>query len=303
MGAGVGTWWVNQGQTYADERRGSYLWAPKRNAQGKTFAHWQAMADVREGDVVLHYAQKHVRGLSRALGPAYDAEQPIALRATEMWDDDGRRVDVDHLAVPTLVARDTAVALGPNEAPFTVVGTVKQGYLFAVTTAFARALVEAMARAPDDVFGDRTAPVVTPTSAPPLATVPLEQHSKRVFGAPGSPAYVASKREADLVQAFLAREGLPAMRRRYVLDDGTTLYADLWDEERRWLVEAKGAATRAAVREAIGQLADYAVKEPEPVRKVLLLPEAPADDLLVVLRSQDITVIWREGDSWRRSPA
>jgi hypothetical protein len=56
------------------------------------------------------------------------------------------------------------------------------------------------------------------------------------------------------------------------------LFCDLFDKTTRTLYESKGTVTRAAVRMAIGQLADYArLVDPRPQR-VSLLPERPRDD-------------------------
>lgn len=47
-------WWVNQGRTFADERRGGYLWAPKRAPNGQTKNFWSRMTEVEVGDLVFH---------------------------------------------------------------------------------------------------------------------------------------------------------------------------------------------------------------------------------------------------------
>lgn len=74
--------------------------------------------------------------------------------------------------------------------------------------------------------------------------------------------------------------------------------ADLWVESTRLLIEAKASCRRDAVRQAIGQLYDYAEKEPQRVTKMVVLPERPADDLVDVLRAADIRAVWLTDDRW-----
>jgi hypothetical protein len=57
-------WWVNQGTTFDAEHAGGYVWAPQRGEGGRTVAHHQNVAQLRPGDLVLHYAKGLVRALS-----------------------------------------------------------------------------------------------------------------------------------------------------------------------------------------------------------------------------------------------
>jgi hypothetical protein len=52
---------------------------------------------------------------------------------------------------------------------------------------------------------------------------------------------------------------------------------------------------------AIGQLADYArLIDPAPTR-ALLLPEKPRPDLMDLVRSQDISVVYRGGNGFENA--
>ena len=75
------------------------------------------------------------------------------------------------------------------------------------------------------------------------------------------------------------------------------LYSDVFNEERGQLVEAKGEASRAAIRMAIGQLFDYRRFAPD-AELAVLLPERPSSDLEELLSSVQIAAIWRDGDSF-----
>ena len=68
------------------------------------------------------------------------------------------------------------------------------------------------------------------------------------------------------------------------------LYTDLYDPKTRLIIEAKGTATREAVRMAVGQLLDYRRFVDRP-NLAVLVPEMPRRDLLEYLRSNHISVI------------
>lgn len=299
-------WWVNQGQTFEEELSGSYLWAPKRTANGRQLAHWSAMTDVSVDDVIVHYEGKprfELRSLSVATAPAVSHEQPAQLQRTNLWEDDGWLVHVAHVEEVKPLHRDDAVAIGPDEPPFTKNGSVKQGYLWPISPSFGHELVDRM----DPSAGEgvtssapRTAADATPdeaTTGP--TTVELEVGRALTYEQVLTPARrEAVRAEWQLVDAFVRDRGEGGLRRRYPLASGRSLYADAWFPDSRVLVEAKASADRRAVREAIGQLYDYAQKEDGAVRKVLVLPGPPADDLLAVLSSAAITPIWRTATGW-----
>lgn len=47
--------WVNQNQAYRQEVRGSFMWSPKRNANGARNQFYENMRDVSPGDVVFSF--------------------------------------------------------------------------------------------------------------------------------------------------------------------------------------------------------------------------------------------------------
>lgn len=295
-------WWVNQGQTFEEEFLGSYLWAPKRTRDGRRQRHWDAMTDVAIDDVIVHYEGKpsfELRSVSVATSQAEGQAQPASLQKTNMWDDDGWLVHVAHVEEIRPLHRDTAVSLGPEEDPFTKNGNVKQGYLWPLSSSFAHELLERM-----DPTGsaDTTAAEPSESTAPAAkgpATVALEEGRALTFEQVLTPARrQAVRAEWQLVDTFVRDRQGARLRRRYPLLGGRNLFADAWFPQERILVEAKATADRRAVREAIGQLYDYADKEDGPVKKVVVLPEQPATDLLAVLESANITPIWRTPSGW-----
>jgi hypothetical protein len=75
-------------------------------------------------------------------------------------------------------------------------------------------------------------------------------------------------------------------------------FCDIYDKTTRTVFEAKGTVARPAIRMAIGQLADYArLIDPAPAR-ALLLPEKPRPDLMDLVRSQGISVVYRNANSY-----
>jgi len=76
------------------------------------------------------------------------------------------------------------------------------------------------------------------------------------------------------------------------------LFTDLYDTTTGTLIEAKGSVRRESIRMAIGQLADYRRHVGNGLNGLaVLLPSEPRPDLLDLLGSQRITVIWPEGKS------
>jgi hypothetical protein len=97
-----------------------------------------------------------------------------------------------------------------------------------------------------------------------------------------------------------SRDSAPKSSGLRILPPGEAkpLYADLYDKSRNNLIEAKGAGTRNDIRMALGQLADYGrFIDPSPERAVLLL-ERPRRDLEELLLSQNLHVIWCDGESF-----
>lgn len=88
----VRSWWVNQ-----NERRGGrhnqMVWAPSKGENAKApHWSWRTLLEVDLGDLIYHYTDQHIVGLSRAAGPAQDFENPYE-HDTE-WQQQGWRIPV-----------------------------------------------------------------------------------------------------------------------------------------------------------------------------------------------------------------
>lgn len=298
-------WWVNQGQTYEEERAGEYLWSPKRAKNGARLRFYDAMTEARTDDVVVHYVSRRNRSIVSASlveAAAVSAPQPPELQHTNLWDNDGWKLPVIYVDEVRPVPKHEALALGSDEQPFTRAGTVKQGYLFPLTDGFGEQLLAALD--PVDAVGaarvvtsDRDASDAGDAGGP--ETVPLERGRRLTFDQVVTPGRrKAVRAEWQLVDRLVSDFGLAPARRRYPLPRGGELSADLWVESTRLLIEAKASCRRDAVRQAIGQLYDYADKEPQRVTKMVVLPVRPADDLIDVLRAADIRAVWLTDDRW-----
>lgn len=80
------------------------------------------------------------------------------------------------------------------------------------------------------------------------------------------------------------------------------MYTDLYDEDAMELVEVKASSDRATVRLALGQVLDYVRFIPGAAAAVLL-PAKPSADLVELLISRAVSVIWEaEGHGFRRLP-
>jgi len=133
--------------------------------------------------------------------------------------------------------------------------------------------------------------------------VPVEeQNTERAFVDPSGEIYEIERREQRLVlayQADLEAQGYEVGRNRIrPPGEAKPLFSDVHDRSRNNLIEAKGSGSRANIRMAIGQLADYArFLSPEPAQGVLL-PDRPREDLEQLLSSCGIAAIWQTYDGF-----
>ena len=70
------------------------------------------------------------------------------------------------------------------------------------------------------------------------------------------------------------------------------LYTDIFDQTESVLYEAKGVATREAVRTALGQLLDYSRHVPGDPSLAVLLPAIPSDNLVALLQENNIGCVY-----------
>lgn len=110
----------------------------------------------------------------------------------------------------------------------------------------------------------------------------------------------ATRSEHRLVldfKAHLEANDLVVKSARIAIPGEGTFENDIWVPERKHLIEAKSSALRESIRMAIGQIADYR-RTVEPDATAVLVRHRPSRDLEALLESQDIGVIWRDGDGF-----
>jgi len=154
------TWWVNQGQTYLQERDGGYMWAPKRSkgAGEGPRPYWTTMTVVLPGDRIVHYRNSAIRAVSRATSAAEDTTRPGELPA-EAWEHEGWLVRTEYLELVNPLRLDAIPEtwLVPSSGPFNAVGRVQQGYLFKLSDDFGKELARMLSdteRKPGPAPGD-----------------------------------------------------------------------------------------------------------------------------------------------------
>ena len=78
-------------------------------------------------------------------------------------------------------------------------------------------------------------------------------------------------------------------------DESVTLETDGWVHVTKTLIEAKASSKRSDIRMAIGQLHDYKRHHiPKPEKLAILLPSQPREDLVDLIYSQNIEIIYEK---------
>jgi hypothetical protein len=139
-------WWVNQGQSYAQQRDAGILWAPAATRDGRsTRKYWTALNDLQLGDEVIHYAKGHLVAVSLVLSTAVTAPRPVDL-PDDLWEVDGYLVECRYAELsPPLRLDEVPLAdrqAEPREGPFERPGSVKMGYLFPLSETLAQKVLQ-----------------------------------------------------------------------------------------------------------------------------------------------------------------
>ncbi len=112
------------------------------------------------------------------------------------------------------------------------------------------------------------------------------------------------RREGELVEAFkahLAAAGHETHSFQITIKgEPGALVPDLYDATDHVLYEAKGQTTRANVRMAIGQLADYRRHVPDKagLRVAVLLPKEPTADVRDLLAEEGVSLVYQADDGF-----
>jgi hypothetical protein len=172
-------WWVNQNQTYRAEVRGSFMWSPKRNANGVRNQFYENMREVSLGDVVFSFCDTRIKAVGVVTGGAQAGPKPDFGNAGLNWSKEGWFVPVDYCILNNQIRpKDHAYILRPflpaKYSPLQESGDGLQSvYLAEVPQPLADALIGLIGQAYWDAYSTiatfQAAP--EPTDAEAVATV------------------------------------------------------------------------------------------------------------------------------------
>ena len=258
-------WWVCQNKTGREEHQGSYLWAPYSNKKGQTFFHWENMDLVRPGDLIFSYIGKTITAVATAETDAYDSPRPFSSSAGQVWEREGRRIDVTYDPIDPPIHIDALIddllPLMPEKyAPLNA--TRKEGnvgYLYALPDAAADVLLRTL-----EVGGGSTRPAHRGIKLEPRLVKDIEAIWKARRTPPGgrgsgkassgitrrSGRSKAIGDAAEKVVKDWLEEHLPTEQRQTVIWVAETGRKPGWDIEyeadgRRIAVEVKGTTGAA----------------------------------------------------------
>jgi putative restriction endonuclease len=150
-------WWVNQGQTYREEREGGYLWSPKRKRgrDGEATVRnpfYEYMRDVAPGDMVFSYRDGHVVSCGLITSYGYDSPKPSEFgKNGKNWSQFGWRVNVTYFEASPFRPKDQLQRISPflseEHAPLKADGGGKELYLTKISPEFAGVIIDALGAA------------------------------------------------------------------------------------------------------------------------------------------------------------
>jgi hypothetical protein len=128
-----------------------------------------------------------------------------------------------------------------------------------------------------------------------------DSHTREISAATS----IATRQEAQLQNRylkFLKDQGFEIGTWRIKIPESNApLRVDLVDRTNMTIIEVKAGVTRGYVREAIGQVLDYVFQlkriQNEVWKPAILLPGKPSDDLISLVESLNIELIWENQSS------
>ena len=127
-------WWVNQGTSYDAESRGGYIFAPLHTDKGASLGHWNNLAKVNKGDVIVHYKDQAIQAISTVTEEAVEVTRP----AGSIDGSIGRLVKCSYLPLlaPVYLSSIPVEERIKEGGPFNKIGGVKQAYLLPISKRF-----------------------------------------------------------------------------------------------------------------------------------------------------------------------
>jgi hypothetical protein len=108
-------WWVNHAKTVRQEIDNQYLWSPKTARNGRRNRFYDNMRRAMPGDLVLSFADRHIRYVGRVADFAFTAPKPEEFGSTgAYWNDQGWLLPVFWTAIdPPVRPKAMIDILGP----------------------------------------------------------------------------------------------------------------------------------------------------------------------------------------------
>lgn len=199
-------WWVNQNQTFRQERAGGFLWSPKRNAGGGRNPFYEFMREVAPGDLVLSFEGTYIRALGIVTSFCYECPKPAEFGfAGPNWDDIGWKVDIEYRdLISQLHPVDHMAVIGPRlperYSPLQASGRGQQGvYLTVVPEELMQVLADLMGREVQDII--RVSQAAAPIGNYGKSVLDWEEHLRDKISSDNSIA------QTEKEQVIMARRG------------------------------------------------------------------------------------------------
>jgi putative restriction endonuclease len=199
-------WWVNQNQTFRQERAGGFLWSPKRNSGGGRNPFYEFMREVAPGDLVLAFEGTYVRSIGIVQSYCYECPKPAEFgTAGPNWEKIGWKVDVYYRDLinqlrPVEHMRRIRPALPPKYAPLQADGRGLQGiYLTQIPTDLMLVLAQLIGAELQSLMQGMVAP--EPIGPYGKAILDWEEHLRDEIGSDNSLA------QTEKEQVIMARRG------------------------------------------------------------------------------------------------
>src|SRR5262245_56181673 len=183
-------WWVNQNQPFRAELRGSFMWSPKRNANGARNQFYENMREVSPGDIVFSFCDASIKAIAVVTGAAQTGPKPDFGSAGLNWSKEGWFVPADYCTLDNQIRpKDHAAILRPflptKYSPLQESGDgLQSAYLAQVPLPLARALIASPRRI------QRPASVAAHRSS-------IRRRLPHLFQQPGTDRRAGSQRQAS----------------------------------------------------------------------------------------------------------
>lgn len=133
-------WWVNHSKSYKMELEGGYIWCPQVHLGHVQRIPWLNVAKVRPGDVIISYAERHVRAVGIARSHVFNSDPKPGYPAMG-WDKPGWEVSVQWERLPLAFSLKPYVEkirefLASKNAPLKANGDAQMAYLSAISEEF-----------------------------------------------------------------------------------------------------------------------------------------------------------------------